>query len=90
MLDEVPVVAQRVSNLTRFHEGVGSFPGLVQSSSVAVSCGVGHRHGSDSTLLQTWLRSHTAVAVVEASSCSSDSTPTWEFPYAMGTALKSK
>ena len=39
---------------------------------------------------QTRLRSHVAVAVAVAGSCSCDSTPTWELPYVMGSALKSK
>ena len=39
---------------------------------------------------QTWLRSSVAGAVEEASSCSSDSTPTWELPYAAGAAQKKK
>ena len=35
-----------------------------------------------------WLRPQVAVAVVWASSCSCDSTLTWELPYAVGVALK--
>ena len=38
--------------------------------------------------LQTWLRSCVAVAVVWASSCSSDWTLTWEPPHALGAVLK--
>jgi len=37
-----------------------------QGSDVAMSCGVGS---------QTWLRSYVPVVVVQAGSCSSDSTP---------------
>ena len=42
--------------------------------------------------LQMWLGSHIAVAVAVAwaSSCSSDSTPIWELPYAAGAAIKTK
>ena len=39
-------------NPTRNHEVAGSIPGLalwVKGSGVAVSCGIGHRHGSDPT-----------------------------------------
>jgi len=36
--------------------------------------------------LQTWLRSCIAVAVAKASGYSSDLTPSWEPPYAMGAA----
>ena len=36
------------------------------------------------------LGSHVAVAVVQTGSCSSDLTPVWEFPYAVGVALKRK
>ena len=35
-----------------------------------------------------WLGSGIAVAVAQASSCSSDSTPSLELPYDMGAALK--
>ena len=37
---------------------------------------------------EMWLRSGVPVAV--AGSCSSDSTPSWEFPYATGVAVKRK
>ena len=40
--------------------------------------------------LQLWVECCAAVAVAVASSCSSDSTPAWELPYAVGMALKSK
>ena len=53
-------------NPTKDQEVAGSIPGLVQwvkHPGVAVSCGVGRRHSSDSQLLWLWCR---------ASSCSSD------------------
>ena len=46
----VPVVAQWLTNPTRNQEVVGSIPGL------AVSSGVGCRHGSDPALLWLWHR----------------------------------
>ena len=48
---------------------------------VAVSCGVGCRHGSDLVLLWLW-RGPAAVAPIPPLA--------WESPYAVGTALKSK
>ena len=52
----VPIVAQRVKNLTSIHEDESSIPGLTQwvkGSSVAMSCGVGCRRGLD--LVWLWL-----------------------------------
>ena len=46
-----------------------------------MSCGVGHRCGSDLTLLWLWYRL-AAVALIRPLA--------WEPPYAMGEALKSK
>ena len=46
-----------------------------------MSCGVG---------LQERLGSGVAVAVVQAGSCSSNSTPSLELPYATGVALKNR
>ena len=40
--------------------------------------------------MQTWLGIPLAVAVMQASSCSSDHPLAWELPYSMGVALKSK
>ena len=53
----VPIVAQQVVNLTNIHEDIGLITGLIQwvglEFTVAVSCGIGHRCGSDLALL--WL-----------------------------------
>ena len=61
----VPIVAHQVKNLTNIHKVAGSIPGLAQwvkGLSVAVSCSVGHRCGSDPTLL--WLCHRLAAAVL--------------------------
>ena len=52
-----------------------------EGSSVAESCGVGRRCGSDLVLLWLWCRG-AAVALIRLLA--------WEPPYAMGVALKSK
>ena len=51
------------------------------SLSSTVSCGVGHRCGSDRTLLWLWCR-WAAVSLIQLVA--------WELPYAVGAALKSK
>ena len=66
-------MAQRSTNLTSIHEDAASISGL------AVSCGVGHRHGSDPVLLWLWCRP-AATALIRPLA--------WESPYAMGVALK--
>ena len=50
-----------------------------QGSGVAVSCGVGHRHGSDPALLWLWHRP-TATAPIRPLA--------WEPPYAKGEGLE--
>ena len=53
----IPIVAQPVTNLTDIHEDMDPWPrSVVQGSGVAVSCGVGHRHGSDPALMWLWYR----------------------------------
>ena len=52
-----------------------------QGYGVAMSCGVGHRRGSDPALLWVWCRL-AATALIRPLA--------WELPYAVGTSLKSK
>ena len=70
-------MAQWLRNPTRNHEGAGSIPALPQwvNASVAVSCGVGYRCGSDPELLWLWRRP-TATALIRPLP--------WEPPYAAG------
>ena len=71
-------MAQLVKNLTSIHEDTGSIPGpvrWVKGSSIAVSCGVGHRRGSDLVLLWLWCRP-TAAAPIQPLA--------WELPCAVG------
>ena len=46
-----------------------------------MTCGIDHRHGSDLALLWLWHRP-AAIAPIRPLA--------WEFPYAVGAALKSK
>jgi len=46
-----------------------------------MSCGVGHKHGSDLALLWLWRRPAAAVPVLPLA---------WELPYATGVALKDR
>ena len=44
-------------NQTSIHEDVGSIPSLIWWVSIAVNCGVGHRHGLDPSLFWLWTSS---------------------------------
>ena len=66
-------MAHWLSNPTRNHEVAGSIPGI------AVSYGVGRRHGSDPALLWLWCRP-AATAPIQSLA--------WEPPYATGAALE--
>ena len=50
-------------------------------SDIAMSCGLGHRRGSDPWLLWPWCRLATTALLRHLA---------WELPYAVGAALKSK
>ena len=78
-----PFMAQRSTNPTRIQEDVGSISALLSGlrADVAVSCGVGLRHGLDPKLLWLWCRL-AAVALIGALA--------WELPCAVGAALKKK
>ena len=71
------------TNPTRNPEVAGSIPVLapwVKDLGIAMSCGVGRRHGSDPALLWLWCR---PAAVAPIGSLA------WEPPYASSMALKS-
>ena len=67
----VPIVAQRVTNLTSILEDTGSILGLLSGLRMQHCCELWCR-------LQMWLRYCVAVAVAKANSYSSDSTPSLE------------
>ena len=73
------------TNPTSIHEDSGLISGLTQwvgqGSGIAVSCGVGHKLGSDPMQLLMWCRP-VAVALIRPLA--------WELPYAAGAALKRK
>ena len=79
----VPVIAQQkliwLGTMKFQVWSLASLSGL--GSSVAMSCGVGHRRGLDPALLQLWCRP-AAVALIQPLA--------WELPYAAGVALKRK
>ena len=52
-----------------------------QGSGVAVSCGVGRRHGSDLMLLWLWYKPAAVASIGPIA---------WEPPYAAGVAIKRK
>ena len=54
---------------------------LASGSGIAISCGVGHSHGSDPALLWLWRRLADAALIRLLA---------WELPQAAGDALKSK
>ena len=79
----VPIVAQRVKNLTSLHED--AFQSLASLSGLGIwccrSCGVGHRRGSDLALLWLCCRPAAAAAIRPLA---------WELPHAAGVAVQRK
>ena len=74
-------MAQWLTTLTSIHEDTDSIPALLSwlSTSVAMNCGVGHRHSSDPMFL--WPRCRpAAIAPIRPLA--------WGPPYSLGAALK--
>ena len=72
------------TNPTSIHEDAGLIPGLpqrVKYPSIAVSCGVGHKCGSDSALLWLWHRPAAAAPIQPLA---------WELSYAAAVVVKIK
>ena len=82
-INGVPVVAQRkriqLGTMKMRVQSLASFRGL--RSGVSVSCGAGHRLGSDPAWLWLWCRPVATAPIGPLA---------WEPPYAVGVALKSK
>ena len=74
-------MGQWLTNPTRNHEVAGLVPALAQwlMIGVAVSCGVGCRHGSDPELLWLWCRLAAAAPIRPLA---------WEPPYAAEAAQR--
>ena len=75
-------MTQWLTNPTRNHEVSGSTPGLAQlgyGSGVTVTCGVGHRRGSDPALPCLWHRPAATAPIRPLA---------WEPPHAEGAALE--
>ena len=70
--------------MTSIHEDSDSIPGLTQwviGSSVAASCSIGHKYGSDLALLSLWYKLAAAAHIQPLA---------WEISYAADVALKRK
>ena len=69
------------TNPTSIHKDVHSILGLAWWTSIAMNCGVGHRHILDLVLPWLWYRPAAAAPVRPLA---------WEHPHAVGVALKCK
>ena len=79
----VPVAAPEVTNLNSIHEDMGSILALLR--------GLRIRHCHELWCRsQTWLGSHVAVAVAQASSCGSNVTPNPGTSFSHGCGPKKK
>ena len=79
----IPIVAQRVTNLSSIHEKACSIPDLAQwvKDPVLLQAGIGHRYGLDLVLLWLWCKPGAATLICPL---------TRELPYVVGAALKKK